>query len=100
MVDPNSHLPSGSHRGWLLVVWEGRKKSAIDFGSLFQWCSIWMYCLKAEAGSIMHSRAPSNTSQLQVVKLDDFWPVSHLLAVPRGAKASYSKLNAARGILD
>ena len=47
---PNSHLPSGSLRGWLLATGEGRQKSTTKSGSVSKWHGIWMCYLKADVG--------------------------------------------------
>ena len=61
---PNSHLPSGSLRGWLLAIGEGRQKYATKSGLASNWCGIWMHYLKAELGSAAHSGAPVRSSWL------------------------------------
>ena len=40
---PNSHLPLGSLRGWLLATGEGRWKSTAKSGSASNWHGIWMH---------------------------------------------------------
>ena len=39
---PNSHLPSGSLRGWLLATGEGRWKSATKSGLASNRHGVWM----------------------------------------------------------
>ena len=55
---PNSHLPSGSLRGWLLATGGGRWKSTAKSGLASKQHGVWMCYLKADVGSAVHSDAP------------------------------------------
>ena len=51
-------------------------------------CGIWMCYLKAEVGSMVHSGAPSGSSQL--TDSDEEWSCSHLMAGPRYTRVWHS----------
>ena len=61
---PNSHLLSGSLRGWLLATGEGRQKSAAKSSSVSKWQGIWTCCLKTEVSSAAHNGTPGGRSRL------------------------------------
>ena len=88
---PNSHLPSGSLRGWLLATGEGRQKSATKSSSASNWHGIWMRYLKAEVGGTACSGTPSGSSQL--TDSDEEWSCSHLTARPRYTRVWHGASN-------
>ena len=61
---PNSHLPSGSLRNWLLATGEGRWKSAAKSGSASKRHGIWMHYLKVEVSGMVRSGTPGGRSLL------------------------------------
>ena len=64
MEVPNSHLPLGSLKGWLLATGEGRWKSTAKPGLVSNRQGIWMHYLKAEVGGMVRTGAPCRSSQL------------------------------------
>ena len=61
MEVPNSHLPLGSLRGWLLATGECRWKSAKKSGLASNRRGIWMQCLKAEVGGTAVAAPPAES---------------------------------------
>ena len=78
MKVPNSHLPSGSLRGWLLATGEGRWKSTTKSSLASKWHSIWICYLKADVGGAAHSSDPGGRSQ--ITDSDEAGSCSHLMA--------------------
>ena len=88
---PNSHLPLGSLRGWLLATEEGRQKSTIKSGLVSNRHGVWMHYLNAEVGGMAHSGAPSGKSQL--TDSDELGSCSCLMVGPRYSRVCYDTSN-------
>ena len=86
---PNSHLISGSLRGWLLAAGDGRRKSTAKSGSASKWHSIWMHCLRVDAGSKAHNGTPGRIPRQCDVNSDEFGSSYHLMVGPRYTRASH-----------
>ena len=93
MVVPSSHLPSGSHKGWILVMGEGRQQSTTKLVSASKYYTIWIYSLKAEAGGTVHRGMPNGRSRLWDANLDNNGLYSYLMVGTRGTKASQCASN-------
>ena len=91
MEVPNSYLPSGSLRGYLLATVEGKWNSTAKSSSASKWYSIWTHCLSTDVGSIACNSTHGRRSQL--CDLDKVGSCSHPMAGQRYTRASYSASN-------
>ena len=66
---PNSYLPFGNQKGWLLAIGEGRQKSSVKSSSASKQHSIWMHCLNAKVSSMAQSGMLGCKSQLGDINL-------------------------------
>ena len=100
MQVPNSHLPSGRLRGWLLATGEEVWKSAAKSGLVSKWHGIWTHCLNIDVGSAACNGASGGRSQLCDIKSDKVGSCSHLTARPRSMRVSHGTSNNAHGASD